>query len=208
MNETLENTITKSQHCQRNWDLSKNITEKDLQTLKVAVSQCPSKQNRVFYKVAFVTNRKLIEDFHDLTDCFVTQWNPRIAVTNSQVLANLLVVFMRDRNYNELPRTENEESMGIVDGKDITLNDGARVDEDRAVGVAAGYLTLTANMLGYKTGFYNAQNPLLKNMFGSAVLLAVGVGFEDKNRNLREHHNDPFFKFPFFDKSISIQEVN
>jgi hypothetical protein len=38
-NNALELIIENSQRCQRNWDLSKQIKEEDLQTLKTAVTQ-------------------------------------------------------------------------------------------------------------------------------------------------------------------------
>ena len=47
-NSFLEKTIVKSQHCQRNWDLSRSLPEEDIKTLQTAVTQCSSKQNRVF----------------------------------------------------------------------------------------------------------------------------------------------------------------
>lgn len=210
MNELLNSLIPESQHCQRNWDLTKSISPEDIETLKLAVSQCPSKQNRAFYKVAFIQNRQIIEDIHETTDSFVVQWEPRLATTNPQTLANLLVVFMRNRNYEELPRTESEASMGVVEGKNGSINYCAKVDEDRAIGIAAGYLNLTAHLLGYKTGFYNAQhnNDFLCHMLNGEVLLALGIGFEDVNRNRREHHEKPFFKFPTYSKIIEIQDIN
>lgn len=210
MNELLNSLIPESQHCQRNWDLTKSIPQEDIETLKLAVSQCPSKQNRTFYKVVLIQNRQLIEDIHKTTDCFVVQWEPRLAITNPQTLANLLVVFMRDRNYNELTRTEAEYSLGAIDGKNEKITPSARIDEDRSIGIAAGYLNLTAHLLGYKTGFYNAQynNDILCNMLNGEVLLSLGIGFEDVNRNRREHHEKPFFKFPTYSKIIEIQDIN
>jgi len=210
VNELLNLTIAKSQHCQRNWDLSKNIPQEDIDTLKTAVSKCPAKQNRSFYKVAFIQNRKLIENIHKTTDSFVVQWEPRLSTTNPQTLANLLVVFMRNRNYDELARTEAEAALGIIDGKDGSINYSAKVDEDRAIGIAAGYLNITAHLLGYKTGFYDAQhnNDSLCNMLDGEVLLALGIGFEDTSRNRREHHEKPYFKFPTYNKVIEIKDIN
>ena len=52
-NRFLERTIAKSAQCNRNWDLSKQVDEADIKTMTAAVSQCSSKQNRVFYKVLY-----------------------------------------------------------------------------------------------------------------------------------------------------------
>ena len=95
-NESLELILTKSQRCQRNWDLSKQVKEEDLQTLKTAVTNCPSKQNVLFYKVIFIQNREIIEKIHKSTDSFVYNFEPRKATTNAQILANTVAVFIRD----------------------------------------------------------------------------------------------------------------
>ena len=60
--------IEQSQRCQRNWDLTKSIKDEDMELFKTAVSQCPSKQQRIWYNVVFVTNRKIIEDIYSKTD--------------------------------------------------------------------------------------------------------------------------------------------
>ena len=61
----------------------------------------------------------------------------------------------------------------------------------QAVGIAAGYLNVTAAMLGYATGccacgdFDKIQEVLgLKNK----LVLLMGIGFKDPNRQRREHH--------------------
>ena len=148
-NESLELILTKSQRCQRNWDLSRQIKEEDLQTLKTAVTNCPSKQNVLFYKVIFIQNREIIEQIHRSTDSFTYNFEPRKATTNAQILANTVAVFIRDRDDALGPRTEKEYAEGTTNGK-------IDIDEFKAVGIAAGYLNLTAHMLGYKTGFYGA----------------------------------------------------
>ena len=44
----LEKTIIRSQRTQRNWDLSQSIENQDLELFKIAVSECPAKQNRIW----------------------------------------------------------------------------------------------------------------------------------------------------------------
>ena len=55
MNVDIEKAVIRSQHCQRNFDLEKEIPEKDLKTLVHASTQCPSKQNISFYNLHFIT---------------------------------------------------------------------------------------------------------------------------------------------------------
>ena len=58
----LKKIIHKSQHCQRNWDLSKEIPQEDMDIMLEAITQCPSKQNKAFYKVHFITDLALLAE--------------------------------------------------------------------------------------------------------------------------------------------------
>ena len=148
-NKTLEQLVEQSAWCQRNWDLSKSIPEKDIETFRYAVKTCPSKQNRAFYKAVFIQDRDIIEKLHDTSDSFTARWEPYLAISNPQILANLVVVFVSNRDYTEKPRTEAEYDLGVVDGKDKVKNPMAQRDEDKSVGIAIGYLTMIANILFY-----------------------------------------------------------
>ena len=198
----LKTIIVNSQKCQRNWDLSKNIISEHIDIFKFAVTNCPSKQNRTFYKCIFVTNRDTIQKIHESSDSFVWQYEPRQSVTNSQILANLLVVFVRDRDMSVTePRTEKEYSQGLLHGKTTD-------DENKSVGIAAGSLNLTAHLLGYQTGFYNAQHnsKILDEIFFSKVFCMLGIGFSDKTKDRKQHHLTDFV-YPSFEKNIKIEEL-
>lgn len=197
----LNDIITDSQRCQRNWDLSKSIPDDHIQILKTAVTDCPSKQNRVFYKCLYITNREVIETIYDSSDCFAWQFNPRKTVTNSQTLANLLVVFLQDRDDSVEPRTVDEHIKGTSDGK-------KERDEYLSVGIAAGTLNLTAHMLGYKTGFYHGHynTEKLEHIFSSKVFCMLGIGFPDLTKDRKKHHLLDF-EYPTFDKNIKVEEM-
>ena len=53
--------IQRSQRCQRNFDLDKVIPQSDLELLKEAATQCPSKNNVACYKVHFITDQDIIK---------------------------------------------------------------------------------------------------------------------------------------------------
>ena len=91
--EEVKKAVLKSQHCQRNWDLSREIDQADLDLIKHSLTNCPSKQNIAYYKVHMITDRNLIEEIHSYTDGFTINIEGSKSVTNSQCLANLLVVF-------------------------------------------------------------------------------------------------------------------
>lgn len=198
-NRFLEKTIQKSQHCNRNWDLSKQISDEDMQTLKTSVTECASKQNRVFYKVVWTQDRDKIEKIHEMTDGFTYNYRENLSTTNPQVLANTLFAFVRDDDNNRR-RTKDEFA-----GKNRNQS-----DEDRSVGIAAGYLTLTANILGYDTGCCQCMHgDSIREILGvdEEVLLLMGVGYRDQTRSRLEHHNNPDFRFPSFDKTIEFSQV-
>ena len=67
----IEKAVHKSQHCQRNWDLTKEVPERDLRVMETAVTQCPSKQNYAYYKPYLITNREIIQSIYKhICDCF------------------------------------------------------------------------------------------------------------------------------------------
>ena len=50
MHDELRKAISISQHCQRNWDLSQQVSKEDLDLILHAATNCTSKQNIRFYK--------------------------------------------------------------------------------------------------------------------------------------------------------------
>lgn len=188
----LKKAIHKSQHCQRNWDLSKEISKDDLDLLKTAATQCPSKQNIAHYNVHFVTNRDIIEKIHDQTKGF------RGYQTNSQVLANLLIVL----EHRPVKEHKNlfQFDKSVVDNMKTEL---FLRDAHMAVGVAAGYLNIMATLLGYSTGccacFNNNNIKEILNLQND-ILLMMGIGFKNSNVNRRIHHLDSSFVFPAIKK--------
>jgi nitroreductase len=207
--ETITKAILRSQHCQRNWDLSQEIPEEDLELLYTAATQCPSKQNVAFYKAHFILNRNLIEQIHEKTMGFTTREGH---TTNTQILANLVVVLEEHVDLSKDTIYRNEETDKILSGVDTgksekTLN----IDKHMAVGVAAGYLNLTASMLGYSTGCcacFDAEGVKEILNLENYPLLLMGIGFKDPSLNRRVHHLDHNFIFPTKSKqSITINVI-
>ncbi|HMN69826.1 MAG TPA: nitroreductase family protein [Bdellovibrionales bacterium] len=200
----VKKAIRRSQHCQRNWDLSREISAEDLEVFATAVSECPSKQNLAFYKVHFVTNRELIEKMHAVTDGFILNYETQESVTNPQVLANLVVIFedkpvelnsKKDQRRNaQTMAYSGEDKVSAAEAKNILDRDA-----NMAVGIAAGYLNLTANLMGYSTGccacFDSQAIREILNLQGLPLLM-MGVGFKDPDRNRLVHHLNSEFVFP------------
>ena len=187
MHNEIKKAVIRSQHTQRNWDLTKEIPQDDLDLFVHAVTNCPSKQNFAFYNAHFVTDRTLIEKIHEksLGLGYQNEQGERVECTNPQTLANLLVVF-------------EEAEMSESYWQKFALRDASsqRVyerDRDMAVGIAAGYLNVTASMVHYQTGCcacYDEQG--IQDILGlkNRPILIMGVGFKDPNRQRREHHTE------------------
>lgn len=196
--DDIKKAVIKSQHCQRNWDLEKEISKEDLELIKHSITNCPSKQNMAFYKVHFIQNRDIIEEIHSHTDGFTINFASGESTTNSQVLANLLLVF-EATNPLETNETEvrNDEWYNTKIKGHMTETDAENLVRDThvAVGIAAGYANLTASMIGLSTGCCSCYNPQpIAKIIGAEnkVMLLMGIGYKDDTRNRREHHNSDF----------------
>ena len=199
----IKKAVIRSQHCQRNWDISKKIEAEDLEVLEHAIANCPSKQNVGFYNAYFVQDRAKIEQIHNQTNGFVINSTTGETVTNSQTLANLLIAFTR-RDLSEWTKGHEHRNVEL----DAFVADEAtppqyvkRLDNDAkiAVGIAAGYVNVLASMMGYATGCCSCfDNDSIKEILGTEddVMLLMGVGVPNADRNRREHHNDSSIIFP------------
>lgn len=228
---SLIKAMIRSQRCQRNWDLSKTIPEEDIKVIEAAATQCPSKQNVTFYKPIFVTNRDVIQKIHDASMLGGTvnkNTNEFSMLTQSQLLANLLVVLVED--FNEKDLEESPSLMSYHKGElqqyvaeshlpyynddkrrmlELMLSDYKR-DKDVAVGIAAGYMNLAASLLGYATGCCQCfDKPAVKNILNVSgdILLIMGIGFKDESRNRREHHLYPDEVFTTKSKHIKVETI-
>jgi hypothetical protein len=213
INTLIAESIANSQHCQRNWDLSNSIPQEDLTTLVSAVTECPSKQNIAYYKCHFISNRSVIENIYTNTDGFTVTYNPKVTQTNSQTLANLLVAFedipITPRLLNGVIR--NDQSLWLHQNE-TNIPEALKRDKEMAIGIASGYLNLTANLLGYSTGFCACFDPtIIGSIIGieNKVLLLLGIGFKNDSVNRQQHHLDTSFIYPSFNKQkIEVLFVN
>lgn len=213
-NIALKKAIHKSQHCQRNWELSKSIPESDMNTIIEAATQCPSKQNIAYYRAHFITDRKIIEEIHSWTKGFrmdLTDVNDERSLTNTQVLANLLICFEAYSDPSKAIRNSENYAMHVDRTLDTGYDARKLVERDRnmAVGVAAGYVNVTSALLGYSTGCCACFQPQkvqeILNLQGEPLLL-MGVGFSGAGRPRREHHEDSSITFPTLRKQqIPVQ---
>jgi len=210
INDNIEKAIHRSQHTQRNWDLSKQIPQDDLDLIITSITQCPSKQNIAHYKVHAITNRDIIESIHSHTKGFATSYTPYHAETNSQVLGNLLLVFEAcdvDVTGDKVA-SRNDETRMMTQGE-LTPQAKALMMRDRymAIGIAAGYANVVSALLGYGTGCCACfETDPIQEILGlkNEILLMMGIGYKDPNLNRRVHHANHNFVFP----SKAKQEIS
>ena len=132
-NMELFKAIHRSQHVQRNFDLTKRMPEQDIATIVTAATQSPSKQNVAFFKVHAITARDVIEELYEISTC-----NPKSTPEasgdkyargfyapdpsgekqgkgnypeNPQVLGNLVLVFEEYENYDRPPWLRDSSEM-------------------------------------------------------------------------------------------------
>ena len=215
-NKMLRETIHESQKCQRNWDLSKQISEEDKNLIVEAATNSPSKQNLNYFKLHVIEDRDMIEDIHENTRGFGPIYKNFDAdktpkklseegkahyeegdgdgnwYTNSQVLGPLLLAFTK----NEPTQIREED-------------DSYEEDRAMAIGIAAGYVNVIATQLGYSTGCCKCMDSdTIQNILGGeAPILLMGVGVADKTRDRREHHTETNFTFPSLKSLKNIETV-
>ena len=211
-NKSLVKAVLRSQRCQRNWDLTKTIPDADIKVIEAAVTRCPSKQNVTFYKPIFVTNRDIIQQIHDssMLGGTVNKKTKEFSMnTQSQLLANLLVILVEDYCEKDIYRSpavaahfRGDLEQDVLDyhlpiydnnkQEAITkLAEDFYRDKSVAVGIAAGYMNLTASLMGYSTGCCQCFDvPLVKKLLGvdGDILLIMGIGYKDETRSRRDHH--------------------
>jgi len=207
--QMIKKSIQKSQHCNRNWDLTQEMPQADIDLMIEAATQCPTKQNLNHYKTHVITDRAIIEqieaataipDFGSEDNDFrgydgVQGYDEGKGPTNSQLSAHAVFAFVEDEAWQmgEEVRdpAEKAEGMGAASYKE---------DRDQAVGIAAGYLNLVSTMMGYSTGcckcFHVSKvNELLGLPEGKDTVLLMGIGIADPSRQRQEHHTDASFSF-------------
>ena len=76
-------------------------------------------------------------------------------------------------------------------------------DQQQAIGIAAGYLNVTASLLGYGTGCCACFDPnALRDVMNikNEPALMMGIGFKNPEKNRRVHQTDENFVFPTYKK--------
>jgi nitroreductase len=243
MNDEIKNAVDIAQRAQRNYDLSKSVNREDLETLIYAAVNSPSKQNETHYQLKVYTDQNKIKEVYNCTKRFslikdeedhknsfkenvdgIFWQNINTSVHNSQILANVLFVYIDDDgkprggNSSIAQNTYNINSESVQNYKN---------QKNYSIGISVGQLILSAALLGYKTGICSAFNPnAVQQVINTdkEIKLLIGIGFENSNLDRRSHAEllnknvpekfqtgnlDEHWRFPSFNKDIrvSINEI-
>lgn len=200
----LTETVKTAERCQRNWDFSNPVTQEDIKKIVDVATNMPTKNNRPYYELIVSTNL----DFNKM--CYthsIDKDNPHFIENkihrNTQVYAPLLLVY----------RSANES--GIID----PFNDDFKTNYLVSVGISSGAAVLTANSLGYRTGYCQCleQQELNDNMAKhyniqttdgrDPPIVMVGIGHPDSNFNRVECvvDNEHGYTAETIDKTIDVK---
>jgi len=205
MHNILKQAVNTTQRAQRNYDLSKSIPQADLDTLIYAATKSPSKQNETHYSLYVFTDKNHIANIYkntkhhavfrqqDVKAVFKEEhgkfWqDEKYCVTNSQILANAVFVFVDDDGpaYGGTHMLAQQN----LKNKDSESRELYVEQKNYSIGIAVGELLLTAGILGYKTGCCSAfSKQEMQNVLGLPKLpkLIVGVGFPNQHMDRRDH---------------------
>lgn len=191
-NSEVKKAVIRSQHCQRNFNLEREMPQEDIDLLVHAATNCPSKQNASFYNLHVITNQEIIEKIHQLSPGALAEdltTGERLEVTNSQVKANVLFVFEDKKLRDMSSKYQQKWTDGDASDERMFIR-----DKDTAIGIAAGYLNVIASLMHYGTGCCQCfAGEEIQKVLGLArkPVLMMGIGFKDaETRNRREHATD------------------
>lgn len=235
MNSEIKQAVAVTNKAQRNYDLTKCIPQEDLDTLIYAAVNSPSKQNETHYSLHVYTDQAIIKQIYSHTKKFtmirdrqdqdesfkveddVFIQNDAKSVTNSQVYANALFVYVAEqgqtRGSQHRAAKENPNSNAAkVYGEQVAYS----------MGISVGELILSAGLLGYTTGICSALDTRpIRDILGTKQnpKLLVGVGYPNSQLDRTQHSNvlnrdipekfrtgdlDEHWKFPTFTKNTKV----
>ena len=184
--------IDSIRQCQRNWDLSKDISQEHLDHLIYVATHSPSKQDEAYYNLHVITNKELIQELLNQTFAFsvpVVANQFSINLRNTQMGANAYFLWTRKD-----PPTQREMTFkGVLYSTDDTRR---KENAYAMIGISMGLVAYTAGSLGYKTGFNSNHGQshgsmyIWKNKLGipenEDVTFGLGIGFPQEGRARNE----------------------
>ncbi len=163
----LTEAVKTAERCQRNWDHSKPVSEEDVKKIVEVATTMPTKQNRLFYELIVSTNPKFNRTCYEYSiDPNNEHFKDRKVHRNTQVDAPLLLMW----------RTTDQTKVEATDH----FKDRYEKNFIMSIGISSGAAVLTANSLGYRTGYCQCFE--IKDLFKKL----------ENDFNLPQNNNAPF----------------
>lgn len=147
--EKQKQAIASARRCQRNWDLTKTVSEEHIDHWIDLASQAPSKQDEAFFDLYVLTDREKIDYLYKEHSWGFTMipgakdWVSR----NPQMGANVMFIFNRKLPSEDIRNNEKDGTFKAADHP-------ARINNQfTSIGIASGIIAFSANQLGYVTGY-------------------------------------------------------
>jgi nitroreductase len=204
LRENLKNAVDISQRAQRNFDLSKQISQKDFETLIYIACNSPSKQNETHYDLYVFTDYQKIREIYETTKLFLL-YDPKEnlkevfgekngefwqsderSVHNSQTLSNMLLVYVE--NQGDPRGGTHAQAKSEYNNAESIVKYNEQISY--SIGISSGQVSMAAAMLGYKTGYCSAfKKGPVKDICGTKKMpkLMLGIGYENLNIDRRQH---------------------
>ena len=186
----LNTAIEFTNHCQRNWDHTQEMSPEDVNLIVSVAKGMPTKQNLPYYTVLYSLDRRFIERVHDLS---IDPHNPKSIGRNTQTLAHMLVMYLDNWNTLNKKIDESISSGSLLEVSNTETRDEWINNYNMSVGISAGATSLFSNQLGYRTGFcqcYNTDsiNKILREEYGieekiKGTILGIGIPNNRYKRN-------------------------
>jgi nitroreductase len=132
--ENILHAVANTEHCQRNWDHSQDLNNSHLTLLINVATTMPTKQNQEYYQLIVSTDIDFNKEIYKLA-YYTEDENPSYKNQyNYQVASHALFLWCPFINFKN--NFGDYQNIGRV-----------------SIGVSAGAVALSANQLGYRTGF-------------------------------------------------------
>ena len=181
--------VRQIQKCQRNWDHSQEIHPEVVDYLLWHAENSPSKQWEAYYDVYWTSDRQVLDELYEYTWGTTHNRNPPSTWRNSQMNANLYILFVAKEPETKL----NCHADGTLkSNKDPARWENAYV----SIGIAMGLVMRAAAKLGLATGCNKSHGDMNGNDFWEKrlgilddvqagtkkIAYGIGIGFPQEGR--------------------------
>ena len=187
--------MRKIQKCQRVWDHSKEIHPELIDYLLWTAQNAPSKQHEGYYDVYWTADRKVLDELSKYTWGTTHSRNPPSTWRNSQMNANLYILFVAKEPDTQL----NCNADGTLKGNATAARwENAYV----SIGIALGLVMRVAAKLGFATGGNKSHNDMNGDDFWEKRLgildevndgkkqIAYGIGIGFPKEGVERYESD------------------